>query len=69
MASKIKQSARTGVRYIITAFLIVALGQLLTFFNIVGESFAEKVLITFISLVVASILLWIATANEKISKV
>jgi len=57
----IKRGTRWIVRGLIMAFLIVAVTQVLLYFNILGDSFPVKVLITFGSLIVASILLWIVT--------
>jgi hypothetical protein len=55
----IKRGTRWIVRGLIIAFLIVALTQVLLYFNIFGDSFPVKVLITFGSLIVASMLVWI----------
>lgn len=55
--SVIKHYIRVGIRYIVAAFLIVALTSLLLAFDIIGDTFLEKVIITLISLVIASILL------------
>jgi len=57
----IKRGTRWIVKGLIMAFLIVAITQILLYFNIFGDSFPVKVLITFGSLIVASILLWIVT--------
>jgi hypothetical protein len=57
----IKRGTRWIVKGLIIAFLIVAITQVLLYFNILGDSFPVKVLITFGSLIVASILLWIVT--------
>lgn len=57
----IKRGTRWIVKGLIMAFLIVAITQVLLYFNIFGDSFPVKVLITFGSLIVASILLWIVT--------
>jgi len=69
MSGIIKRGARWMVRGLIMAFLIVALTQVLIYLHLLGESFPEKVLITFISLIVASILLWIVTRPEMTVKV
>lgn len=58
--SVIKHFIRVGIRYIAAAFLIVALTQILIALNIIGDTFLEKVLITIISLVLASLLLGLA---------
>jgi hypothetical protein len=57
----IKRGTRWFVKGLLMAFLIVAITQVLLYFNIFGDSFPVKVLITFGSLIVASILLWIVT--------
>lgn len=57
MSSKIKHYLRVGIRYIVAAFLIVVITQLLIAINIIGDSFLEKIAITLGSLVIASILL------------
>ena len=69
MSGIVKRGARWAVRGLVTAFLIVALTQILIYFHFLGESFPEKVLITFVSLIVASILLWIVTRPDTITKV
>jgi len=55
----IKRGTRWIVRGLLTAFLIVAITQVLLYFNFFGDSFPVKVLITFGSFIVASILVWI----------
>lgn len=61
----IKRGARTMVKLIIYAFLVVALSQVLASFGILGDSFIERVLVTLIALIIASILLWIATESSR----
>ena len=57
----IKRGTRWIVKGLIMAFLIVAVTQVLLYFNILGDSFPIKVMVTFGSFIVASILLWIVT--------
>jgi hypothetical protein len=57
MSSRIQHYLRVGIRYIVAAFLIVTLTQILLYLNIIGDSFLESVAITLVSLVIASILL------------
>jgi hypothetical protein len=56
----IKRGTRWLVKGLIMAFLIVAITQILLYFNFFGDSFPVKVLITFGSFIFASILVWIA---------
>jgi hypothetical protein len=62
----IKKGSRWIVKGLIMAFLIVAITQILLYFNILGDSFPIKVMVTFGSFIVASILLWIATRQVKV---
>jgi Zn-dependent protease with chaperone function len=61
MTGIIKRGTRWIVKGLIMAFLIVAVTQVLLYFNILGDSFPIKVMVTFGSFIVASILLWIVT--------
>ena len=65
MSGVMKRGARWAVRGLIMAFLIVGGTQVLLYFNILGDSFPSKVLITFASFIIASILLWAAARPTR----
>jgi hypothetical protein len=61
----IKRAFRIGVRYIVAAFLIVLMTQLLLALKIIGSSFFEQLAITFVSLIIAGLVLGIAYEPKK----
>ena len=64
MSGKIKNTVRIGIRYIVTAFLIVAITQILIYFNIFGNSFVEQIVVTLFSLIISSALLAVGTTKS-----
>jgi len=64
--SVIKKGANTVARYVIIAFLTVVIIQILIFFGIPGEHIPIKILVTFISLILAAILLRLAVTEKVI---
>jgi len=64
LASKIKHGVRLGVQYMIAAFLTVVIGQILLYFGF-GDSIPMRVIITFVSIIIAVILIYIASSQES----
>lgn len=62
MSSKTQHYLQVGIRYVVAAFLIVALTQILLALNIIGNTFLENVTVTLFSLAIAAALLKVASS-------